>query len=90
MQTFPLCSAPPKRYSNFLYNNLETRKDKNMENEPEEKFSLISVILQAVPIGLGLAVAITAQLGYLDVKSGFTMLGIGLTCLALHITLKNR
>ena len=32
-----------------------------MENEPEEKFSLIDVILQAVSINLGLTVAISQR-----------------------------
>ncbi len=46
---------------------------------------LINVILKAVPLAMGVAVSITSLLGKLDIKSGFTMLGIGLTCVGAYL-----
>ena len=39
---------------------------------------LINIILKAVPLAMGVAVIVTSLLGELDMKSGFTMLGVGL------------
>ena len=41
-------------------------------------------ILKAVPLAMGVAVTVTAILGEVDLKSGFSMLGIGLACLAVR------
>ena len=41
---------------------------------------IVNIILKAVPVAMGVAVIITSLLGELDMKSGFTMLGIGLAC----------
>ena len=45
---------------------------------------LVDLILKAVPLAMGVAVTITALLGELDLNSGFSMLGIGLACLAFR------
>ena len=45
---------------------------------------LVDLILKAVPLAMGIAVAVTAVLGELDMCSGFSMLGIGLACLAVR------
>ena len=45
---------------------------------------LVDLILKAVPLAMGIAVAVTAVLGELDMRSGFSMLGIGLACLAIR------
>ena len=39
---------------------------------------------ESVPVAIGVAVIVTSLLGELDMKSGFTMLGIGLTCLGIY------
>lgn len=49
---------------------------------------LIDIILKAIPIAMGIAVTVTSMLGELDIKSGFTMLGIGLAALGIYL-LKN-
>ncbi len=49
---------------------------------------LVDLILKAVPLAMGIAVTVTALLGELDLSSGFSMLGIGLTCVGLR-QLKN-
>ena len=45
---------------------------------------LIDIILKAVPLAMGMAVAVSALLDGLDTKSGFIMLGIGLTCISIY------
>ena len=45
---------------------------------------LLDLILKAVPLAMGVAVTVTAILGGLDMTSGFSMLGIGLACLAIR------
>ena len=45
---------------------------------------LVDLILKAVPLAMGIAVAVTAILGELNMKDGFSMLGIGLACLAIR------
>ncbi len=46
---------------------------------------LIDIILKAVPVAMGIAVIVTSQLGELDLKSGFTMLGVGLSCMGIYL-----
>ena len=46
---------------------------------------LINIILKAVPVAMGTAVIVTSALGELDIKSGFAMLGIGLTCVGVYL-----
>ena len=45
---------------------------------------LLNIILKAVPTAMGIAVVVSSLLGKLDVKSGFTMLGIGLACVGIY------
>jgi len=45
---------------------------------------LTDLILKAVPLAMGIAVAVTAVLGELEVTHGMSMLGIGLACLAVR------
>lgn len=46
---------------------------------------LINIILKAVPVAMGVAVVVTTLLGELDMKSGFSMLGIGLACVGVYL-----
>ena len=46
---------------------------------------LVNIILKAVPLAMGGAVIVTSLLGELDMKSGFTMLGIGLACIGVYM-----
>lgn len=43
------------------------------------------IILKAVCLAMGIAVAVLSLLGQLDARSGFTMLGIGLACVGIHM-----
>ena len=46
---------------------------------------LINIIWKAVPVAMGVAVVVTSLLGELDMKSGFTMLGLGLACVGIYL-----
>lgn len=46
---------------------------------------LMGIILKAVPVAMGVAVVVTALLGKLDMKAGFTMLGIGLASVGIYL-----
>lgn len=53
--------------------------------EPKKTGNLINLILKAVPLAMGVAVVVTSLLGELDVKSGFSMIGIGLACVGIYL-----
>ena len=46
---------------------------------------LVDIILKAIPLAMGVSVVVTFLLGELDAKSGFTMLGIGLSCVSVYL-----
>ena len=46
---------------------------------------IVNIILKAVPAAMGVAVVVTSLLDELPVKSGFTMLGIGLACIGVYL-----
>lgn len=46
---------------------------------------LLSIILKAVPLAMGVAVVVTSLLGELDMQSGFVMLGIDLVCVGIYL-----
>ena len=46
---------------------------------------LMQVILKAIPLAMGIAVAVLSILGQLDTQSGFAMLGIGLACVGIYL-----
>lgn len=45
----------------------------------------MGIILKAIPVAMGVAVVVTALLGKLDIKAGFTMLGIGLASVGIYL-----
>lgn len=47
-----------------------------------------AMIFKAVPVAMGVAVVVTATLGELDIKSGFILLGIGLSCVGICLLQK--
>lgn len=46
---------------------------------------ILDLILKVVPLAMGVAVIVTSILGELDMKSGFTLLGIGLACIGMYL-----
>ena len=58
---------------------------KNEEERIHKVENMIDLILKAIPTAMGVAVVVTSLLGELDVRSGFSMLGIGLACLGIYL-----
>lgn len=54
-------------------------------SEHKDIKNIVSIILKAVPVAMGFAVVVTSLLGALDMKSGFSMLGIGLACIGIYL-----
>lgn len=59
---------------------LNARGSKAPKSETAE---IISLILKAVPLAMGVATTVLAILGQLDLRSGFILLGLGMACLAV-------
>ena len=45
----------------------------------------VDIVLRSVPLAMGIAVVVTAVLGVGKAEAGIAMLGIGLTCVGLHL-----
>ena len=52
--------------------------------KPGEAARTARLILRAVPVAMGAAVTVLAWLGQIDVRSGLSLLGIGLFCIGLE------
>lgn len=50
----------------------------------EKREQVLDVALKAIPMAMGIAVTVLAVLGELDMQAGFSMLGIGIACLAIR------
>lgn len=61
---------------------LNTTKKEEKANEKIDK--LIDLILKGLPLAMGVAVVVIASLKQIDMYSGFTMLGIGVACIAIR------
>ena len=61
-----------------------------MTTEPVQKTGgekaeqVLDVALKAIPLAMGIAVTVLSFLGEMDLQSGFSMLGIGIACLAIR------
>ena len=60
---------------------LNVSKQEKQEN-PEVQH-ILEIVLKAVPLAMGVAVVVCSILGTLETQQAFTMLGIGLVCLAV-------
>lgn len=49
-----------------------------------EAVKIMSIVLRAIPLAMGVAVTVAAILGELDTSSGFAMLGIGLASVGVY------
>ena len=79
----PDIATIPKLAEIFGVSADELLKCRTESREAEKKEDLPLLVARAVALGMGTAVTVTAALGKLSVRSGFTLLGIGLTCLAI-------
>ena len=66
--------------------SLEELMDAEPAQNPggEKAEQVLDVALKAIPMAMGIAVTVLAILGELNMQSGFSMLGIGLACLAVR------
>lgn len=82
---FPDTATIPKIAEIFGVSVEELMNAKSIpENRRKGAPYLFNIILKAVPTAMGVAVVVSSLLGKLDVKSGFTMLGIGLVCIGIY------
>ena len=51
---------------------------------------ILNIILNAVPLAMGVAVVVLSAMNRIDTKSALSMLGIGLSCLALSLLKSNK
>lgn len=81
----PDTAAIPK-LAQILGISLEELMDAEPAQNPggEKAEQVLDVALKAIPMAMGIAVTVLAILGELDMQSGFSMLGIGLACLAVR------
>ena len=81
----PDTAAIPK-LAQILGISLEELMDAEPARKPggEKAEQVLEVALKAIPMAMGIAVTVLAILGELDLQSGFSMLGIGLACLAVR------
>lgn len=81
----PDTAAIPK-LAQILGISLEELMDAEPARKPggEKAEQVLDVALKAIPMAMGIAVTVLAILGELDIQSGFSMLGIGLACLAVR------
>ena len=81
----PDTAAIPK-LAQMLGISLEELMDAEPARKPggEKAEQVLEVVLKAIPMAMGIAVMVLAILGELDMQSGFSMLGIGLACLAVR------
>lgn len=74
-----------------LVQTLEISKEelmylKSISNpKQKEHGNIINIILIGVGIAMGVAVVVTSILGKIDIKSGFTMLGLGVSFLGIYL-----
>ena len=82
---FPDTATIPKIAEIFGVSVEELMNSKSIPwNTRKDAPYLLNIILKAVPTAMGIAVVVSSLLGELDMKSGFTMLGIGLACVGIY------
>lgn len=56
----------------------------------KETARVVDFVLKAIPLAMGVAVTVTAILGELDLKAGFTMAGLGMASIGVYLLKENR
>ena len=81
----PDTAAIPK-LAQILGISLEELMNADPAQKPggEKAEQVLDVALRAIPMAMGIAVTVLSILGELNMQSGFSMLGIGLACLAVR------
>lgn len=65
-----------------LMQGKEINRDTSEKNKVAE---IVSLVLKAVSLAMGVAVVVLSAMDRLDAKSAFTMLGIGLCCVGITL-----
>ena len=63
--------------------NAQTQKESNKINE------IINIALIGISLAMGICIIVTSILKQIDINTAITMLGIGISCLAIYL-LKNK
>ena len=63
--------------------NAQTKKESNKINE------IINIALIGISLAMGICIIVTSILKQIDINTAITMLGIGMSCLAIYL-LKNK
>ena len=63
--------------------NAQTKKEDNKINE------IINIALIGISLAMGICIIVTSILKQIDINTAITMLGIGMSCLAIYL-LKNK
>ena len=63
--------------------NAQTKKEDNKINE------IINIALIGISLAMGICITVTSILKQIDINTAITMLGIGMSCLAIYL-LKNK
>lgn len=81
----PDVNTLPKLAELFGISVDELMQVKSGEKEPEKKNirELVNTVLKAVALAAGIAVTVLSALGELESGTAFSLLGIGLACLAI-------
>lgn len=59
---------------------MQVKAQRPQDNKAEK---IMDIVFKAVPLAMGVAVAVSAIMKELDMYSGFAMLGIGMTCMGI-------
>ena len=62
---------------------MQVKKDSETHTDHKETNRIIDTVLKAIPVAMGVAVIVLSVLSEIDMKSGFSMLGIAVVCIAL-------
>ena len=87
--SFPDINSIPKLADvfNVTVDELMQVKADTKENTEYNKISeIVNIALKGVALAMGIAVVVLSFIGNIEIKEAVSMLGIGLTCLALYKT----
>ena len=62
--------------------NAQSKKENNKINE------IVNIVLIGIGLGMGICIIVTSILKQIDMNNAITMLGIGISCLAIYLLKK--
>lgn len=68
---------------------MQIRSESRQPEKKEGVFHMATLVMRAVALAMGVAVAVLSIIGEVDVNSCFTMLGVGLACAAISLFQQN-